>query len=669
MPPYNETGAEGVEQYHLFESTLNNSISLGKMGLSKVKSATWTPSLVNSVIDKAEGAVSDYVVERYAVAATNLVNKIDARLDSAVIAPAVSACHEASERADQIITTTESRLDKVRNQMGFVSSSIKESCGSAEEDIEDEECEQQPSLVRRAKDKVSSMRSIVQANYYKVLENADHGIEVYLIETDEDAEPVKAETPIALCMKAVKRMKPTASKRLAELELKARTTEQLQQLVHVDLISYAAKVIDTTAAASFHVAVKQPLALKAKASTSAEEIRVKAAASAEAAREVVLAKATVAKDTAAETLATAKGKVLLKVLPLLEHHYPTAVVEAYTAALARATEKRDTILILLQSSKTYVADKCVLIYNDGTQGFIVELREQGFLPADGKATLASAMVLAHATPQELHTRADTLATELLLLAHNSPELAKQKLADLHTMAVSAMRNVQTQAPVIYEQARVFSEEQSAKIMKLSKTAHELAHGKIKELYTWFLTLSPEVQTQLESAVLVAKSIPTKAQALAASLPEALPVLKAKWELACTKFETDVKPMIVEQLNRLKVSERWEALKNKAQVLESQYKPLVLQQMSKLQVAERWAAVKATGAEIQQQAMHIWNQAVNVIAQKFGKAQEPTKAKACCTFQCSLQREQFEGEKALLQSEKEAMSSQLESLKQATNSAP
>ena len=134
-------------------------------------------------------------------------------------------------------------------------------------------------------------------------------------------------------------------------------------------------------------------------------------------------------------------------------------------------------------------------------------------------------------------------------------------------------------------------------------------------------------------MLVAKSIPTKAQALAASLPEALPVLKAKWELACTKFETDVKPMIVEQLNKLKVSERWEALKNKAQVLESQYKPLVLQQMSKLQVAERWAAVKATGVEVQQQAMHIWNQAVSVMAQNFGKAQEPTKG-PCCAFHCS-----------------------------------
>jgi len=581
--------------------------------------------MVVSVIDKAEGAVSDYVVERYAEAATNLVNKIDARLDSVVIAPAVSVCHEYSDN-----------LDIVRNQMGFVSSSIKESCGSAEEDIQDEECEQQLSLVQRAKDKVWNMRDVVQTNYYKVLENADHGIEVYLTETGEDTEPIKAENPVALCMKAAKRMKPTASKRLAELDLKARTAEQLQELVHVDLISYAAKVIDTTAATTFNVAVQQPLALKAKATTSAEELKAKAttsaeelkakvAISAEAAREVVLAKATVAK----ETLNTAKAKVLQKVLPLLEQHYPAAVAEAYAAALARATEKRDTILILLQSSKKYVADKCVLIYNDGTQGFIVELREQGFLPADGKATLANALVLARAAPQELRTRADALATELLTLARDSPELAKQKLADLHTMVLSAKNHVQTQAPVIFEKARVFSEEQSAKIMKLSKTAYELAHQKVQELYTWFLTLSPEVQKQLESAVLVAKSIPTKAQALVASLPAAPPVLKKKWELACTKFETDVKPAIVEQLCKLKLAERWEALKTKAQVLRSEYKPLVLEHMNKLQVTERWAALKTTGEEVQLQAMLIWKQAFVMLAQKFGKDNE-TKTKEVIT---------------------------------------
>lgn len=471
------------------------------------------------------------------------------------------------------------------------------------------------------KDKVWNMRDVVQSNYYKVLENADHGIEVYLTVTGEDTDPVKAETPVALFKKAAKRMKPTVSKRLAELDLKARTAEQLQELVHVDLISYAAKVIDTTAATTFDVAVKKPLALKAKAATSAEELKVKAAASAEAAREVMLTKVTVAKTTATETLATAKDRVYQKVLPLLQHHYPTAVTEAYTAALARATEKRDTVLILLQSSQKYVADKCVLIYNDGTQGFIVELREQGFLPADGKATLSNAMELARAAPQEVRTQAETLASELMVLARNCPELAKQKLADLYTMALSARSHVETQAPVIYAQARVFAEEQSAKVMKLAKTAQELAQQKIQDLYTWFLALSPEVQKQLEASVLMAKSIPTKAQALADSLPQALPLLKEKWELAYTRFETDVKPVVVEQLSKLKVAERWAALKVMAQELETQYKPLVLAQLNKFQVAESWSALKTKGDDVHQKAMLVWKQIFVIVAQKFGKDTE------------------------------------------------
>jgi hypothetical protein len=540
MPPSTDTeGVAAEHHYHLTQRMISNSISLGKKGLDRVK--PYTPTRVQSLLEQTGERVNEYVVEPYAERAHEIVSNFDARLDSVVISPTVSVVKEASQRADSIITTTESQFDNVRHQMGFVGASITESCGSKEGSDDSEEAEpcEQTTLLQVAQDKVSTLRGLVSEKYYKVLENADHSIEVYFPESGDGAllrNEKAVSDPIALCIKAAKRAKPVAVDRLRES--KARTEEQLQKLVHVDLISYAADVIDVTAATTYDVTVTRPLALKNKATTSAEQ-----------AREVVATK-----------VADAKGKVFEMVQPALEKLYSAQVAEAYKLALEKATEKRDTVLILVSSTKASVSDTLLLVYNNGVKGLVVELRGKGFLPEDGKASIANAVEAAKAAPQTLRDQAGVLTSQLIEVAKKTPDVAKQQLTDLYTMLLTSKDKALEQVPIMYQQAREFAVQQSEKIMELLQSAPGLGIQKIQELYTWLLSLTPTYREQLEAAVQAAKELPTKAREMVVALPAAaeakFPATTEKVKLAFQKLDTDVKPA---------VTAKWAALVQKYQV--------------------------------------------------------------------------------------------------------
>jgi len=230
MPPH-----DGVTpEYHITQMVIAKSMSLAKAGYDNAK--PYTPSRVQTLLNnKIEQASA--VVEPYKERASELVDRLDARLDSAVIAPAVSVCQEASHRADHIRSNTGKAADSVRHHMGFVGSSITESCGEQpSEDVPPAPA----TILQKAQSKVSTLKSFVSTKYsqatdlpsefsntyYKVLEHADHGIEVWLPETDESAAPEqKAAGPFSLAMKAAKRLRPTAAKQLQAS--KARTAEQL----------------------------------------------------------------------------------------------------------------------------------------------------------------------------------------------------------------------------------------------------------------------------------------------------------------------------------------------------------------------------------------------------------------------------------------------------------
>jgi hypothetical protein len=527
MPP--SADAEGVapeHHYHLTQRLITNSISLGQKGIDTVK--PFTPTRVQSLIEQTGDRVNELVVEPYAERAQEMVSNFDARLDTHVISPTVSVVKEASQRADSIITTTESRFDTVRHQMGFVGASITDSYskeGSDDGEETDDLVQPPTTLLQVAQDRVSTLRGFVQEKYYKVLENADHSIEVYFPEVDAPTEEEKKILdPLAICVKAAKCIKPMAVRRLHES--KARTEEQLQKLVHVDLISYAAEVIDVTAATTYDVTVKKPLALKLEATVKAEQ-----------ARDAVAAKVADIKGKVADVkgkVADVKAKVADNVQPVLERLYSAQVAEAYKLALDKATAKRDMVLILVASTKSYVSDKAVLVYNDGVKGLVLELRTECYLPQDGQATLAYAT-------ETLRNKANKLTEELVELAKNSPELAKQKLTDLYAALESAKDSALEQAPVLLEKARratvdlgldcgAWAAQQAEQMMTLLKKAPRVAAQQIRELYARFLNLG---------SIDYAGKIQTLCSEAEARFPRAAETVKH----AITKFDTDVKPVV------------------------------------------------------------------------------------------------------------------------------
>jgi len=617
MPP--QPNAEGLE-YQAVETFISKATKLAKNVNDKVK--PYTPTRVQTLLENTGERVGEVIESE---TAQQYIKGADARLESYVIKPvadspqfqegktkAIAKYTEATEKADQIYNITTSKvetarqgIETVRHQLGFVGSSITEACEGRKS--EEEEEEESTTIRQRMEDKVSCLVNSAQTKYYKVLENADHGIEVYFPETVDEAAEAKAESVKALCYKAAKRITPTAAKRFQES--KARTAEQLDKMIHVDLISYAADVIDVTAATTHEVAVKKPLALKAKAAEKFEESRTIAVAKYTAGKELattkytekkelVVAKATEASDFTCEKATEAKALVYEKLRPVLESKYNKQLAEAYKVALERAADKRDTVILFVKNTKKYLADKVLLVYNDGVKGLVVELRNEGFLPADGKATIANAIEIAKAAPAAVRAKAKTLAAELIELIQKAPELAREKYADLVTMvlaakdtalekATSAKEYILERAPEYYAQLRDYALEQANKFKQLVQNAPELAQQKAQELYTWFLgmweQLTPKAKEQLNRVVETVKALPATAQEAAiAKYGEASALVQEKFPESLEKVQAskamalEYKECAVEKVLATKqtVTSKWESLAAK---LKTKYENFSLEQ--------------------------------------------------------------------------------------------
>jgi len=275
--------------------------------------------------------------------------------------------------------------------------------------------------------------------------------------------------------------------------------------------------------------------------------------------------------------------VLETMQPVLEQLYSSQVAEAYKAALAKAGERYETIVIFAGKTKGQLYEKTLLVYTDGVKALVLELRSEGFLPEEGKATIAHAIEVARTVPPTVRAKAAELAEKLLELSREAPELAKAKIAELYTMALAAKEEL----PVVSAKAYAYAQEQAQKLMKLSGTAYELAEQRIQELYSWFLSLSPVVQEKLQAALEATKNLPpakelaAKAQEMVLALPatarEQFPTAAEKVDLLVEQFESEVKPAAKAQWDRV-------ALK--------------LQQAKEgLQLQERFAGLKAKALEL------------------------------------------------------------------------
>jgi len=552
MPPSENTDVVQEPQYNLTQNLINKSLNIASQGLEHVK--PYTPTRVATLAGEYTTLVTQ-AAEPYVPRAQELVESLDARLDSSVIKPTIAVAKGASARADKIatnVTTMQkdaiSGIDNMRHQMGFVGASITESCGANAD-------EQGSSLTQLAADKAASLKTLMSNKYYKVLESADSGIEIYLGETGGDVKAEKkAETPVALITKAARRFKPSAAKLASQSKL--RTQEQLEQLVHVDLISYAADVIDKTAATTYDVAVKKPLALKTQTLEAGVAAKEKALVVVdEKKKQVEGAAAEVSKKVVAVT-EDVKGKAIAKAQPAIDlaKLYSDEVAKAYKLALERATEKTDAVILVVKSTKKYVSDKVVLVFNDGITGLVMELRSEGFLPTEGKATIANAYALARLAPAAIRARADVLAAQLNEQIKAAPAMAKAKLTELYTMVLVMKDDCVTKAPILYAQAVEFASKQAEKLMELLKTAPELAQQKMEELYAWFLTLTPAAQEKLALTIESCKTLPGAAKELALATPAKFeanfPTAVAKAKEAMDFYETQVSPAVMAQWTAL-----------------------------------------------------------------------------------------------------------------------
>jgi len=272
------------------------------------------------------------------------------------------------------------------------------------------------------------------------------------------------------------------------------------------------------------------------------------------------------------------------VQPVLEAMYSSKVADAYKAALETAAAKRDTVIIFVKAGQTFVSDKALLVYNDGTKGLVVELRAEGFLPTEGKVTISNALEAARAAPLAVRVRAEAMAAQVMDLVQQSPALAQQKLADLHTLvltakdtaltrALAAKERVLTEVPLQYSLAREYATEQAERLLALAKTAPELFEQQVQELYTWLLSLTPQVREQLEAALEAAKALPAQAREQVLALPETLPT---HFPAATEYYNSTVKPT---------VAVKWELLKAKLQETRTQAN-------DKLDIEARWVLVQA-----------------------------------------------------------------------------
>lgn len=85
------------------------------------------------------------------------------------------------------------KADAVTTTLGFVATSTK-ACLEAPEGDDNKECTEKGNLLQFAQDTVSSLCGTMTQKYYKVLDTADHGIEVWFPEQENEPCPNESES-------------------------------------------------------------------------------------------------------------------------------------------------------------------------------------------------------------------------------------------------------------------------------------------------------------------------------------------------------------------------------------------------------------------------------------------------------------------------------------------
>lgn len=444
MPPAanNNTVLASHQEHNLLRRTTLTTASAAKRSLDAAVS--YAPERVQELVNSTEERVHKRLSPVWSFA-DPIIKRWDHRLDSMVINPASGMLNSATEGADRLIDRVQDPVhwvDTARSQASFVVTACKDACTG--EPVE--EGEERPTLLQAAQDKVSLAFGSLHASYYQVLATADSSIEVYFPEGKEEPTPAPS-NPVALGRKAAKRLHATTMARMAES--RRRTSEELGQLVHVDLISYASEVID----ASVDVALWKPLHQAGHSATHAKGF--------------VVSQATQVRGHVDKALAAL---------------YNDKIAAAYQRARDRASKAAEYVVVMVKGSAQVASDKLLLVYHDGLTALVVELRREGYLPADGELTLKNLLTAAKVAPASLRCKANAWAEQAAALAVAFPALARAKLAALHEDLIARTEGTPEAAKAWVAGRRAWAEQKGAELVALAHTAPELAQEKLAALF-------------------------------------------------------------------------------------------------------------------------------------------------------------------------------------------
>jgi len=579
MPPQPNTDGLIYEHHYMLEAG-NKAASLSANLYSRAMAVA--PTSVKSFADtQLEKNLIPMWEDRLKQPLTAALTTIDKELDGRVITPVASMYQGCSDRADKVIDSIGQTKDAVANTAAFVKGAVKDASekGESDESVEEEgEAVVRATYLSTARDKVGSVVAGVTNRYTSLVTNVDSKIDEYLSEeetSEEACESLISETkeavvtPLSLTRKAMRRI----PKKLRTM--KKRTVEELDKIVHVDLITYAAQTIDDTRSLTYKLAVKKPLeaanVVSTKYSNAKEAVTTKA----------VQTKALVTTKVSEKAVA-AKGVVE----PVLTQMYNEKLQAVYSrnservmGAFKYVVDTKNLVTTKFTDGKNYTYEKVLVVYNDGSKALVEQLREEGYLPqvvsiasvytaANGQLVairdrLAEANTkLFSLSLTEIREEAEKFGKEAIKASEAKIQVVKDQVMAMYKVVLAASQEVkeflegtQEAAAALFAALSQYVTTKCLELWDLLKSAPSLAQQQIAKLYHAFVAVHPEIAKKLLAAIESAKALPTTLDtACTERFPEATATtkntIKKSWEWLAEMAKKDFRGELVAKVREL-----------------------------------------------------------------------------------------------------------------------
>jgi hypothetical protein len=239
----------------------------------------------------------------------------------------------------------------------------------------------------------------------------------------------------------------------------------------------------------------------------------------------------------------------------------TRTLAAYERTVAQCEGLRDCAV----ASVAFTKSKIAVLYTDGAVALMDNLRNEGYLPANGDFTL-----------QKLMNRSQELATQMIELAQTAPSLALQRAQELYEQLLKAIKEapalaqgkletlltlsqtqltvyqqyIQTtiaQLPEQLEQLKLMIAAKAQELVELARKSPELAKEQLTKLYALLCELNPNSEQFLESL--------TSSPAYSAVVPKAQEQLNFYHQVVTSRYTTAKQTLVAKaaQVNAVAAS--------------------------------------------------------------------------------------------------------------------